>query len=151
MSIIKLALKQLQNKIDLLQGPLASNKRRLESSPEECSCSVGKKIARECDAYFFGLLVQELRKKNINPLALPTMEAVKKSPHELCGVLEKVHDAIEARVAENVSRFPGHDDCNPLGPVITVLKEKRDTSVMKLNDKQTDHFQKLAAKMEPKE
>lgn len=54
----------------------------------------------DCDAFFFGLVVQEFSRRGIHALDLPAAAVVRKSPHALCVIFEDVHDAVDARLQQ---------------------------------------------------
>ncbi|EFX00416.1 hypothetical protein CMQ_7418 [Grosmannia clavigera kw1407] len=157
--IITLALDLLHRRIQLLQGPMSGSKlppdqsdgntiTACDANGESCSCAVGKRAGRDCDAYYYGLLVQELGRKRVDPHRLPVPAAVRKSPHALCAILEYVHDAIDERTQPLQSRFlNGHGHCNPLSPMIVQLKSLRDEDTADLTEAQRKHFQEQSLKM----
>lgn len=119
-----------------------------EDDTEHGSCAVPSRAGPDCDAFHYGLLVQELGRRRVDPHALPPAMSVRKSPHALCALLEGVHDSIDARTHQMQARFlQGHSHCNPLSPMIVQLKTLRDTDAVELTEAQRMHFLEQSQKM----
>jgi len=138
--IIQNALRNLQAKLRTLQGPKPGSKRRHEGSIPT-ACTQGRRT-EECDAYHLGLLIRALVAEGITPHALPTVQAINESLDEFDARLTRVYDAIEA--CQPIAG-KSHAKCNPMEPIVTKMKEQRDTHELTLTNQHRDHFKKQMA------
>ena len=116
-----------------------------------CKAGINNEIEKEdCDSHNLGRLYRALHARHFSKAAIPAAENIDYTLDWFDHKINGMYAAIEAQGhwAQGTRRGAKHDNCNPLGPLVSWLKDQKDMDMdAVLTPAQKEHLGCRAEKM----